>query len=122
MDRWPATVERIGARFDERDEAVETMLELRRRFDLGASEVEVRDLGSTTYEQPPSGTLLAGQFRAPLVDQVVDVIRQHGGSIVERRSEPDPTGTPETSAGVSVLAPPPSKEQQGQAGLRRSRR
>jgi hypothetical protein len=119
MDRWPATVERIGARFDERDEAVQTMLELRNRFDLGVSDVEVRDLGSTAYEEPPSGTLLAGQFPSPRAEEVVDLIRQHGGAIVERRSEPDPSTT---AGGVGLLAPSPPKEERGQGRLRRSRR
>jgi hypothetical protein len=118
MDRWPATVERIGARFEARDEAVETMLELRRRFDLGVSDVEVRDLGSTAYEQPPSGTLLAGQFPSPRADEVVDVIHRHGGAIVERRAALQP----EASGGVGLLAPPPPKEERGQGRVRRSRR
>jgi len=103
MDRWRATVERIGARFKERERAVETMLELRERFDLGVAEIEVRPLGTTHYDEPPPGTLLAGQFPAGEAEAAVGLITARGGEIVERRPEPDPA---EAMGSVATLAPP----------------
>lgn len=103
MDRWRATVERIGARFRDRDAAVEAMLELRRRFDLEIADVEVQPLGTTSYDEPTPGTLLAGQFPADAADAVVDLIGQRGGEIIERRAEPDPA---EAMGSVATLAAP----------------
>jgi len=103
MDRWRTAFERIGARFHERDRAVDTMLELRQRFDLGVAEVEVRALGTTRYDEPPPGTLLAGQFPAGEAEQVVGLIEARGGEIVERRSEPDPA---EAMSSIATIAPP----------------
>jgi hypothetical protein len=103
MGRWRAAVERIGARFLERDRAVETMLELRDRFDLGVADVEVSPLGTTRYDEPPPGTLLAGQFPADDADTIVGVITERGGEIVERRPEPDPA---EAMGSIATLAPP----------------
>jgi hypothetical protein len=88
MERWRAPVEWIGARFSDRERALATMRELRRRFRLGPADVEVGPLGTTTYDQPPSGTLLAGQFPAADAGAVVGVIEERGGEIVERRGQP----------------------------------
>ncbi|HEY2888529.1 MAG TPA: hypothetical protein VGJ17_07925 [Candidatus Limnocylindrales bacterium] len=107
MDRWRATVERIGARFEERDRAVETMLELRRRFDLDVADVEVRPLGTTHYDEPPPGTLLAGQFPANDVEAAVGLITASGGEIVERRPEPDPAAS--LGAIATAAMPEPSR-------------
>jgi hypothetical protein len=103
MDRWRATVERIGARFRDREPAVETMLELRRRFELDVADVEVQPLGTTTYDEPSPGTLLAGQFPADDAEAVVRMITDRGGEIVERRAEPDPA---EAMGSVATLAAP----------------
>lgn len=112
MDRGPMDVERIGARFDQRAQAIDVMLELRRQFGLAAAEIAVRDLGSTAYERPASGTLLAGQFPAHAAEGVVRVIVASGGTILERRAEPDPS---RVLAVVATLEPP-------ETGSRRSRR
>jgi hypothetical protein len=104
MDRGPMDVERIGARFERRDQAIEAMLDLRRRFGLAAAEIDVRDLGSTAYERPASGTLLAGQFPAEVAETAVGIIIADGGVILERRPEPDPT---RVLGVVGTLEPPP---------------
>jgi hypothetical protein len=107
MDRYSAAIERLGARFEDRRMALEAMRQLRERFGLDLSDVEVQALGSTRYEEPPSGTLLAGRFRPEVADQAIDLIRGAGGVIVERRLEPDPLDR----------RPPPSPRERG----RRSR-
>lgn len=101
MDRWLASTERLGARFDDRDSAVAVMHELRHRFGLGIADIEVQALGSTHYEEPSTGTLLAGRFPPTVADDAIESIRAAGGQIVERRLEPDPVVT---LAGSAVVA------------------
>lgn len=107
MDRWRASIERIGARFEDREVAVAAMQSLRDRFGLGISDIEVQALGSTRYEQPASGTLLAGRFSSTVGDEVVTMIRAGGGEIIERRFEPDPVAELETGSGTSSPSRPP---------------
>jgi hypothetical protein len=116
MDRGPMDVERIGARFERRDQAIAAMLELRRRFGLAAAEIDVRELGSTAYERPASGTLLAGQFLAHAAKGVIEIITAGGGTVIERRVEPDPL---RVFGVVATLEPPPET---GGRRFRRSRR
>jgi hypothetical protein len=104
VDRWPASVVRIGARFEDRARALEVMAELRRRFRLHDAAIEVRPLGSTRYDEPSTGVLLAGQFRERDTDAAVELLQQRGGTIVERRTEPDPA---RVGRSVATLEPPP---------------
>lgn len=108
MDGYTAAIERLGARFEDRHTALEAMRQLRERFGLDLSDIEIQALGSTHYEEPPSGTLLAGRFRPEVADEAIDLIRRKGGVIVERRMEPDPLDR----------RPPPSRRERGRRASR----
>jgi hypothetical protein len=77
----------VGARFDDLSAAEEALVELRERIVLEAGDVGLRPLGSLRYERPASGLVLAGRFEHDDVEEVVEIMRRHGGVIVFKRAE-----------------------------------
>jgi hypothetical protein len=79
----------VGARFDSADAADAALAELRDRLDLELGRAAVRPLGSTDYASPSEGHLLAGQFEDHLVAHAIEIVRRHGGVIVDHRPGTD---------------------------------
>ncbi len=71
----------LAARFGDETAAQKVVALLRRRLDLGATDLSVAPLGGV--DQPPGpASLLAGRFVDPRVSEVREIIRQAGGEIV----------------------------------------
>ena len=87
MHRGSGTIKRIGARFGHPEAARAAVREVRRQFDLGVGDVEVRALGSTDHRHPSADVLLAGRFPTQVADDAVEALRGLDGVIVERRIE-----------------------------------
>jgi hypothetical protein len=101
----------LGARFESDQRAFDALRELRARFDLGDGDAEVRPLGSTEYEEPTSGLILAGRFRSEVLDDVTALLEHLGGSVfVDREDAPLPVDTawdrvfPDRGAGGGAAA------------------
>jgi hypothetical protein len=77
----------IGARFVDREAAGAALATVRARVPVARADVAVRPLGSTSYDAPIRGFLLAGRFADEWVDVVVRTIRELGGDMLEQRAE-----------------------------------
>ena len=77
----------VGARFANLESANAALSEIRASVPIPRADVAVRPLGSTRYEEPASGFLLAGRFPAVEVDRVLGIVTLHGGTLMSRRSE-----------------------------------
>jgi hypothetical protein len=84
----------LGARFETDEAAFGALRQLRARFDLGDGDAEVLPLGSTEYEAPSSGTILAGRFRVEVLEEVRALLERVGGTVcVDRDDVPLPVDT-----------------------------
>jgi hypothetical protein len=95
----------IGARFADLESAVAAMAEIRGRVPVGPGEVGVRALGSTHYEEPAWGFILAGRFAPAVVDAVLAIVEARGGSVLTHyveRSHPSLTRVTGTAAGKAM--------------------
>jgi hypothetical protein len=91
----------IGARFADLESALAAMGEIRGRVPVDPSEVGVRALGSTHYEKPAWGFILAGRFAPAVVDAVLAIVQGRGGSVLTHyveRSHPSLTRVAGTAA------------------------
>ena len=86
----------IGARFADEAAAMAALLAVRSSLPVEPGDVAVRPLGSTRYEEPATGFVLAGRFDSADVDAVAAIVVRHGGTVISRRREtaqpqrPDP--------------------------------
>ncbi len=71
----------IGARFPNLEKAVAALRAVRARVSVAPDDVAVRPLGSTRYEEPARGFVLAGQFAAGDADVVTEILRRQGGAV-----------------------------------------
>ena len=77
----------VGARFDDLNAAQAALMELGERVEVDEKDLGLRPLGSLRYEEPAQGLVVAGRFGHGDVDEVVDIMRRHGGEIVFKRAE-----------------------------------
>ena len=77
----------FGACFTDHASAAAALVEIRERVTVAPGDVAVRPMGSTNYEAPTQGFLLAGRFADDDVDAVAEIAEAHGGLIIERRLE-----------------------------------
>lgn len=77
----------IGARFGHLEPAIAALGEIRARLAAGSGDVALRRLGSTRYEAPEDGFVLAGRFAPEDVDPVVSAVERFGGVVIARRVE-----------------------------------
>jgi hypothetical protein len=77
----------VGARFDDLHAAQAALVELGERVEVDEQDLGLRPLGSLRYEEPAKGLVVAGRFGHGDVDEVVAIMRRHGGEIVFRRAE-----------------------------------
>ena len=85
----------VGARFANLESANAALGAIRASVPVPLADAAVRPLGSTRYEEPASGFLLAGRFPAAELDRVLGIFELHGGMLLSRRIErpyPGPTG------------------------------
>ncbi|MFL5757026.1 MAG: hypothetical protein ACJ77N_12095 [Chloroflexota bacterium] len=89
MDRDEEQVEMkiLAARFPDVVTANAVLADLRQRYDLGDEDALVGPLGSTDYEEPQSGTVLAGRFRADRLADVERLVVERGGEVVVETEE-----------------------------------
>lgn len=93
----------IGARFEHLEPATAALREIRARVGVEAGDVALRPLGSTRYEEPAKGYVLAGRFSASDVAPVIDIVERRGGAIVARRVDRAAPGL--ARAGAAPTAP-----------------
>lgn len=100
----------VGARFANLESANAALGEIRASVAIPRADVAVRPLGSTRYEEPASGFLLAGRFPASEVERVLGIVEQHGGSLLSKRIE-------WLASSLSGAAPAstPRRDQRGEA-------
>ena len=77
----------VGARFDDLHAAEAALVELGERIEVDEKDLGLRPLGSLRYEDPAEGLVVAGRFGHGDVDEVVEIMRRHGGEIVFKRAE-----------------------------------
>ena len=77
----------VGARFDDMHAAQAALVELGERVEVDQKDLGLRPLGSLRYEEPAKGHVVAGRFGHGDVDEVVEIMRRHGGEIVFKRAE-----------------------------------
>ena len=77
----------FGARFTDHASAAAALVEIRERVAVAPGDVAVCPIGSTNYEAPAHGFLLAGRFADDDVRAVAEITEAHGGLIIERRLE-----------------------------------
>jgi hypothetical protein len=77
----------IGARFVALPAATEAREAILASVAVPPADVAVHPLGSTRYDAPVEAYLLAGRFASASAETVVRVIREHGGTILSRRTE-----------------------------------
>lgn len=77
----------IGARFEHLEPASAALREIRALAAVEPGDVALRALGSTRYEEPAHGYVLAGRFHATDVARVIETVERHGGAVVARRIE-----------------------------------
>jgi hypothetical protein len=77
----------LGARFESHEGAHVALRELRARFDLGERDAEVLPLGSTEYESPSSGLILAGRFREEVARDARALLERLGGTVFVHRDD-----------------------------------
>jgi hypothetical protein len=102
----------VGARFANLESANAALAAIRASVAIPLADVAVRPLGSTRYEEPASGFLLAGRFPAIEVDRVLGIVESHGGMVLSRRIErahPGPAG------GSGMLALNAARDQRNRA-------
>lgn len=84
----------IGARFANLESANAALSEIRASVAIPRADVAVRALGSTRYEQPASGFILAGRFPGVEVERVLGIVERNGGTVLTRHVErPQPVLT-----------------------------
>jgi hypothetical protein len=77
----------VGARFRDLDSAIAALGAIQARAVVAPGDAAVRPLGSTRYETPARGFLLAGRFAPGDLEAVLEIVRRHGGVVLERRVE-----------------------------------
>ena len=77
----------VGARFANLESANAALGDIRASVAMPPTDVAVRPLGSTRYEQPASDFVLAGRFPAAEVERVLRIVELHGGTLLSRRLE-----------------------------------
>jgi hypothetical protein len=95
----------VGARFADLESALAALGEIRARVPVGPGEVGVRALGSTHYEEPAWGFILAGRFAPAVVDAVVAIMEGRGGRVLTHyveRAHPSLTRVTGTAAGKAM--------------------
>ena len=97
----------VGAQFRELESAIEAMRAIRGAVAVVPSDVAVRPLGSTSYDQPLEAFVLAGRFASADVALVARIVADHGGIVISRRRELTRAVTP--GAGSSPRSPRPSR-------------
>jgi hypothetical protein len=131
----------VGARFATLDAATAALAEIRSNVAVERGDVGVRPLGSTDYEEPARGFLLAGRFASADTDQVKAIVRRHGGTVLSHRVEwahpsltpargpltgppgrPRDARDPRTGSGERHEAQPLRLRTRQSSGLRRARR
>ena len=89
----------IGARFANLPAAIAARDAICAAVAVPASDVAVRPLGTTRYDEPVDAFVLAGKFPTALAEAVVRLMRDGGGTILSRRTEwlrhARPVGHPE---------------------------
>jgi hypothetical protein len=106
----------IGARFADLASALAAMGEIRGRVPVDPGEVGVRALGSTHYEEPAWGFILAGRFAPAVVDAVLAIVEGRGGSVLTHYVERShPSLTPLTAA-TAAKGSGPGRDQRVRAG------
>jgi hypothetical protein len=76
----------LGVRFATPDAARSALREIRATIAVPAADVAVGALGSTSYDEPATEYLLAGQFADELVEAAAVIAERHGGVVVSRRA------------------------------------
>lgn len=89
----------VGARFRALAGARAALRAIRASVGVAPGDVAVRPLGGTRYEAPVDDFVLAGRFEDEDVSTVIDVVHEHGGSVIERRPDP-PRSAPASGAAV----------------------
>jgi hypothetical protein len=82
----------VGARFANLESANAALGDIRSSVAIPRSDVAVRPLGSTRYEQPASGFVLAGRFPAIEVERVLGIVERYGGTVLSRHVEQPRSG------------------------------
>jgi len=77
----------LGARFRALAAARAALRAVRDAVALPRGDAAVRPLGSTRYDAPSDGFVLAGRFEDDDVPTVVRLVHAHGGRIIERRTD-----------------------------------
>ena len=77
----------VGARFANLESANAALGDIRASVPMPPTDVAVRPLGSTRYEEPASDFLLAGRFPGVAVERVLRIVELHGGTLLSRRLE-----------------------------------
>ena len=116
----------IGARFADLSAAMAARDAILAVVAVPSADVAVRALGTTRYDQPIEAFVLAGRFPFAAAQDVVRLMRDHGGVIISRRFEGPATGRqPEattTGAALGSLAIRPRVERLRAAVRKRLRR
>jgi hypothetical protein len=108
----------VGARFTDLESALAAMRDIRGQVPVGPGEVAVRALGSTRYEEPARGFVLAGRFAPTVVDAVVEILEGHGGTVLTHSEE---RPHPSLARATGALAGPgwgPGSDKRFRAGER----
>jgi hypothetical protein len=100
----------IGARFAELSAATDTREAILASVAVPPGDVAIRPLGTTRYEEPVEAFLLAGRFASASAPTVVRLIREHGGTILSRRTEWRPQ--PRMVVSTAPRAPAAARRQQ----------
>ncbi len=77
----------VGARFANLESANAALGDIRASVAIPRSDVAVRPLGSTRYEEPPSGFVLAGRFPPVEVARVLGIVERYGGTLLSKHVE-----------------------------------
>jgi hypothetical protein len=102
----------VGARFANLESANAALSEIRSSVPIPRADVAVRPLGSTRYEQPASGFVLAGRFPAVEVERVLGIVKLNGGTLLSRHVErPHPVLTGSGGTRTSIV----SRDERGRA-------
>jgi hypothetical protein len=103
----------VGARFATMEAALAALRDIRGTLPVEPSDVGLRPLGTTRYDEPTRDLVVAGRFEPAEVERVVGIMEGHGGSILVRRQELRRPGWPHT-ASTPVVVPPSRVDRPGE--------
>jgi hypothetical protein len=108
----------VGARFADLESALAAMGDIRGRVQVGPDELGVRALGSTRYEEPAWGFVLAGRFAAAVVDAVVAIVEGYGGTLLTHYVERPHPSLARVNGVIGGQGSGAGRDQPGRAGER----